>query len=234
MLLTAAVAAVAVALFVIVVRTLPGAPTALTLPWVLWAAAFAVSEALVVHVQWQREAHTFSIGDLVLGAGLLLCHPARPGDRPGASAPARHAGPPPPSARASSWRSTWRSTPSAAAWPRSSSRLLAGRARARGTGWRALVAVLVIDRRPPTSASSRSSASPRAGPTCSPCSEMLALSLPFTARLGRGRPGRRPHRRRATRRRWRCWRCRPSSSSPPTAPTPGPASSRRTCACCTR
>src|SRR3954467_4172128 len=75
MLLTASVAAVAVALFVIVVRTLPGAPTALTLPWVLWAAAFTISEALVVHVQWQREAHTFSMGDLVLGAGLLLATP---------------------------------------------------------------------------------------------------------------------------------------------------------------
>src|SRR4051812_38747363 len=75
MLLTASVAAVAVALFVIVVRPLPAAPTALTLPWVLWAAAFAVSEALVVHVQWQREAHTFSVGDLVLAAGLLLAVP---------------------------------------------------------------------------------------------------------------------------------------------------------------
>jgi diguanylate cyclase (GGDEF)-like protein len=45
------------------------------LPWVLWAGAFAVSEALVVHVQWQREAHSFSVGDLVLGAGLLLSVP---------------------------------------------------------------------------------------------------------------------------------------------------------------
>src|SRR5829696_2277280 len=75
MLLTASVAAVAVALFVVVVRTLPGAPTALTLPWVLWAAGFVVSEALVVHVQWQREAHTFSMGDLVLAGGLLLATP---------------------------------------------------------------------------------------------------------------------------------------------------------------
>src|SRR3954451_24273183 len=75
MLLTASVATIAVALFVIVVRTLPGAPTALTLPWVLWAAAFTISEALSVHVQWQREAHTFSMGDLVLGAGLLLATP---------------------------------------------------------------------------------------------------------------------------------------------------------------
>jgi hypothetical protein len=66
------VAAVAVALFVIVVGSLPTAPTAVSLPWVLWAAAFALSEALVVHVQWQREAHTFSVGDLVLAAGLFL------------------------------------------------------------------------------------------------------------------------------------------------------------------
>src|SRR3954471_11844798 len=75
MLLTASLAAIAVALFVIVVRTLPGAPTALSLPWVLWAGAFVVAEALVVHVQWQREAHAFSMGDLVLGAGLLLATP---------------------------------------------------------------------------------------------------------------------------------------------------------------
>ncbi|TFV76232.1 EAL domain-containing protein [Blastococcus sp. CT_GayMR20] len=74
-LLTATVAAIAVALFVLVVRSLPDAPTAVTLPWVLWAVAFTLSEALVVHVQWQREAHTFSMGDLVLGAGLLLATP---------------------------------------------------------------------------------------------------------------------------------------------------------------
>src|SRR3954462_14234926 len=75
MLLTASVAAVAVALFVIVVRPLPAAPTALTLPWVLWAAAFTISEALVVHVQWQREAHTSPVGDPVLGAALPLAPP---------------------------------------------------------------------------------------------------------------------------------------------------------------
>src|SRR3954462_10481246 len=75
MLLPAGVAAVAVLLFVIVVRSLPTAPTAVALPWVLWAAAFALSEALVVHVQWQREAHTFSVGALVLAAGLFLTSP---------------------------------------------------------------------------------------------------------------------------------------------------------------
>src|SRR5919205_1434575 len=75
LLLTATVAAAAVALFVIVVRSLPTSPTALTLPWVVWAAAFAASEVLVVHVQWQRDAHTFSISDLVLAAGFYLAAP---------------------------------------------------------------------------------------------------------------------------------------------------------------
>jgi diguanylate cyclase (GGDEF)-like protein len=76
MLLTATLAAAAVALFVVVVRPLPAAPTALNLPWVLWAGAFAASEALVVHWQWKREAHSFSMTDLVLGAGLYLTAPS--------------------------------------------------------------------------------------------------------------------------------------------------------------
>src|SRR4051812_22168219 len=75
MLITTALAAVAVALFVIVVRPLPGAPTALNLPWVLWAAAFAISEAFPVHVQVKKDSHTFSISDLVLAAGLVLAQP---------------------------------------------------------------------------------------------------------------------------------------------------------------
>ena len=75
MLFTAVLAAVAAALFVIVVRPLPGAPTALTLPWVFWAAAFAISEALPVHVQIKRDAHTFSVSDLVMAAGLVLTTP---------------------------------------------------------------------------------------------------------------------------------------------------------------
>src|SRR4051794_20376597 len=77
LLLTGVLTAVAVALFVIVVRQLPGASTALNLPWALWAAAFAVSEAFPVHVQAKRDSHTFSVSDLVLAAGLVL---ATPGD----------------------------------------------------------------------------------------------------------------------------------------------------------
>src|SRR3954454_19122579 len=76
MMITAALAAVAVALFVIVVRPLPGAPTALNLPWVLWAVAFAAAEAFPVHVQVKKDSHTFSISDLVLAAGLVLTIPS--------------------------------------------------------------------------------------------------------------------------------------------------------------
>jgi diguanylate cyclase (GGDEF)-like protein len=75
MLLTAALAAVALTLFVVVVRSLPGPVTALTLPWWAWGAAFAISEVLVVHVQVEREAHSFSLTDLVLAAGLVLAVP---------------------------------------------------------------------------------------------------------------------------------------------------------------
>src|SRR3954449_9834477 len=76
MLITTALAAVAVALFVVVVHPLPGAPTALNLPWVLWAAAFAISEAFPVHVQVKKDSHTFSVSHLVLAAGLVLTTPS--------------------------------------------------------------------------------------------------------------------------------------------------------------
>src|SRR4051794_354969 len=75
MLVTTALAAVAVVLFVVVVHPLHGAATALNLPWVLWAAAFAISEAFPVHVQVKKDSHTFSVSDLVLAAGLVLATP---------------------------------------------------------------------------------------------------------------------------------------------------------------
>ncbi|SDD39954.1 diguanylate cyclase (GGDEF) domain-containing protein [Geodermatophilus telluris] len=75
LLLTAALALAATVLFAVVVRSLPSPTTVLPLPWVVWAVAFALTETLVVHVQWQREAHTFSMGDLVLAAGLFLAPP---------------------------------------------------------------------------------------------------------------------------------------------------------------
>jgi diguanylate cyclase (GGDEF)-like protein len=73
--LTATVAAAAGTLFVIVVQPLPGPAPTVVLPWLVWAVAFAATEVLVVHVHFQREAHTFSLSDLVLAAGLCLAHP---------------------------------------------------------------------------------------------------------------------------------------------------------------
>src|SRR3954452_20626345 len=75
MLLTAALAAVATALFAVVVHPLPAPPTAVSLPWVVWAVAFAISEAFPVHVQVKKDSHTFSVSDLVLAAGLVLATP---------------------------------------------------------------------------------------------------------------------------------------------------------------
>src|SRR5689334_6502101 len=74
--LTGGVTAAAVALFVIVVAPLSAAATAVSLPWPLWAVAFALAEILVVYVQWKRDSHGFSVTDLVLAAGLFLTSPA--------------------------------------------------------------------------------------------------------------------------------------------------------------
>ncbi|MCW2535137.1 MAG: hypothetical protein JWQ26_836 [Modestobacter sp.] len=75
-LLIAAVAATAVALFVIVVRDLPRFDASLTVPWLVWVAAFAAGEILVVHVHLRRDSHSLSLTDLVLVAGLYMAEPA--------------------------------------------------------------------------------------------------------------------------------------------------------------
>ena len=75
-LLVTVVAATAATLYVAVVRDLPGFDAPLTLPWLVWVAAFAAGELLVVHIQLQRDSHSFSLTDLVLVAGLYLVAPA--------------------------------------------------------------------------------------------------------------------------------------------------------------
>jgi diguanylate cyclase (GGDEF)-like protein len=74
-LLVALVTGVAGALTVAVVPGLPGPPAPLHLPWAAWAAAFAVGEILVVHVQLQRDSHSLSLNDLLFVAGLYLISP---------------------------------------------------------------------------------------------------------------------------------------------------------------
>ena len=75
-LLVAVLAASAGALGLTVVPHLPGPTSALHLPWIVWVAAFALSEVLVVHIQLQRDSHSFSMTDLVFVAGLYLLEPA--------------------------------------------------------------------------------------------------------------------------------------------------------------
>src|SRR3954454_14238716 len=75
-LLVAVLAAIAAGLGLTVVPHLPGPTPALHLPWIVWVAAFALSEVWVVHIQLQRDSHPFSMTDLVFLAGLYLLEPA--------------------------------------------------------------------------------------------------------------------------------------------------------------
>src|SRR3954468_13041518 len=74
-LLVTALGAAAAVLGLTVVPHLPSPAAALQLPWVAWVAAFAVGEVLVVHVQLQRDSHSFSMTDLIFVAGLYLLEP---------------------------------------------------------------------------------------------------------------------------------------------------------------
>ena len=75
LLLVMLLAAAGGALFLTLVRQLPSPETPLALPWVTWVVAFAATEVFVVHVQLQRDSHSFSLTDLVFVAGLYLISP---------------------------------------------------------------------------------------------------------------------------------------------------------------
>jgi diguanylate cyclase (GGDEF)-like protein len=74
-LLVVTLTAAALALGVGVLPRLPGPAETLGLPWFAWVAAFFAGELLVVHIQLQRDSHSFSLTDLVLVAGLYLVGP---------------------------------------------------------------------------------------------------------------------------------------------------------------
>ncbi|HEV7186991.1 MAG TPA: sensor domain-containing diguanylate cyclase [Blastococcus sp.] len=74
-LLVAVLAVAAGALCAAVLPHLPGPVSTLHVPWIAWVAGFAVGEVLVVHVQLQRDSHSFSMTDLIFVAGLYLLHP---------------------------------------------------------------------------------------------------------------------------------------------------------------
>ena len=74
-LLVVLLAAAGGTLFATVVPGLPVPDGSFGLPWLAWAAAFAAAEVFVVHVQLQRDSHSFSLTDLVFVAGLYLISP---------------------------------------------------------------------------------------------------------------------------------------------------------------
>jgi len=74
--LASAIAFAAVALFVFVVRDIPGYELGPHIPWWALAAAFAATELFVVHAHVRGSAHSLSISELPLILGLLLASPS--------------------------------------------------------------------------------------------------------------------------------------------------------------
>ena len=73
--LAGAIAVAAVALFVFVVRDMPGYGLGPHVPWWALAAGFAATELFVVHAHVRGSAHSLSISELPLILGLLLSSP---------------------------------------------------------------------------------------------------------------------------------------------------------------
>ena len=74
-LLTALIAAASAALFGKVVVPLQPIEGQLYVPWSIFAIAFLITEAFVVHVHFRKEAHTFSMTELALVLGLFMVAP---------------------------------------------------------------------------------------------------------------------------------------------------------------
>ena len=73
--LAGAIAVAALALFVFVVRDLPGYALGPQIPWWALAAGFAATELFVVHAHVRGSAHSLSLSELPLILGLLLASP---------------------------------------------------------------------------------------------------------------------------------------------------------------
>ena len=73
-LLTASMAGLATILAWHAVR-LPALPAPVPVPWWALAVLFYVVEVRVVHLQFQREAHSYSLSELPLVAGFFLATP---------------------------------------------------------------------------------------------------------------------------------------------------------------
>src|SRR6266508_6034486 len=73
--LTAAMLAAGVALFLGPVEALPPTPSPMRLPWPVLAALFAAAVILRVQVQTDREVHSITLVELPMVLGLFLVDP---------------------------------------------------------------------------------------------------------------------------------------------------------------
>jgi diguanylate cyclase (GGDEF)-like protein len=74
-LLNGGLAAAAAATFLLVVRSLAPLAAPLTSPWWIVALGFAMAEVLVVHLQFRRDTHSFSISEIAMVFGLFFLSP---------------------------------------------------------------------------------------------------------------------------------------------------------------
>ena len=74
-LLTASLATITIALFLHQVGTLPELESAIRLPWWALAVLFYLTEIYVVHIEFRRDAHSFSLSEIPLVLGLFLATP---------------------------------------------------------------------------------------------------------------------------------------------------------------
>ena len=74
-LLNLALSASALSLFALLVVPLPARSVGPSMPWLALAALFYAAEILVVHFQFRREIHTFSLSEIPFVLGLLFATP---------------------------------------------------------------------------------------------------------------------------------------------------------------
>jgi diguanylate cyclase (GGDEF)-like protein len=74
-LLNGGLAVVAAMTYLLVIRPLPALESPLAPPWWLVALGFAAAEVLVVHLQFRRDTHSFSISEIPLVFGLFFLSP---------------------------------------------------------------------------------------------------------------------------------------------------------------
>jgi diguanylate cyclase (GGDEF)-like protein len=73
--LSALLAGSAAVLYLCFIRHFESLHTAISLPWLVLAAAYAVSELTVVHVEFRRDAHSVSLNEIPLVLALVFASP---------------------------------------------------------------------------------------------------------------------------------------------------------------